>query len=192
MKIKRSNNKTRRYIIFIVFVLFIVLAAFIYVYEFNGSILGWNNNKDNTTSRTNLDRPTKAQKEAGDQAKKNTVEGTKPGSKNSDSPEVPTPQPNGAKSNVDVNFTAASQNDDILQLRVLISTVENSGSCTLTLTKGSQSILKTSDTQAQANTSTCKGFDVPISELGPGSWQATIKYSGSLTTGTATKTVEIR
>lgn len=192
MKINSSKKKIKLLVpLFLVLVL--VGGAFSYVYAFNGSIFGWTNKstESNETS-TNYDKPTKEQKDAGDEAKKNTVEGEKPNSNNTDRPQSPTNPTASGKSNTDVSFTAASQNGDLLQMRVLISAVENSGSCTLTLTNADRVITKTSEVQAQSNTSTCKGFDVATNELSTGSWAARVVYTSPSSTGSATKNIEIK
>lgn len=192
MKIKPQRTRFNKAIIAIGIVVFVVACALIYIYAFNGSILGWNANTRTAENSTNLDKPTKEQKEAGDQAKKDTInDSVKPNTNNSDQPLAPTSQDGNNKNNVDVIFTSVSQNGELLQLRSLISVVESSGSCTLTLTSGSQTITKTSATQAQSNSSTCMGFDIPVNELNTGSWLARLNYSGAFSAGSATKNIEI-
>lgn len=193
MKIKSSKNKFKKILIPIVIIMLAIIGSFVYVYAFNGSIFGWNNKSaESDKISTNYEKPTKEQKDAGDEAKKNTVEGEKPNSNNTDRPQSPTSPTDNGKSNTDVIFTAASQNGDLLQMRVLISAVENSGSCTLTLTNADRVITKTSEVQAQSNTSTCKGFDVATNELSTGSWAARVVYTSPSSTGSATKNIEIK
>lgn len=71
-------------------------------------------------------------------------------------------------------ITAANQTNETLQIRTLIEDLGNEGSCTLSLTKGSVSISRTSEIQPLSSLSTCKGFDLPLSELAPGEWSLAI------------------
>lgn len=152
-------------------VLVLLVAAFTYVYAFNGNILGWKavNNKPATTE----------QQQAGSKAKS---------SSNSDTTPAPTTIPGSDKKNVQLTITSANQNGSDLQIGVLISAVENTGVCTLTLTSaGETTVTKTANTQALASTSTCQGFDVPVSELSAGTWHILIDYSSSTLIGSASQ-----
>ena len=74
------------------------------------------------------------------------------------------------------NITAANQNGEMLQIRVLIEAISDIGKCNLTLTQGSLFKEYSVGVQASASSSTCKGFDINASELGStGEWSATIK-----------------
>jgi len=96
------------------------------------------------------------------------------------------------KSSTRMIITALSQNGSTLQIRVQINTIEDTGVCTLTLLKsGSNSVEKSVSSQTLANTSTCKGFDIPTTELSPGTWQATITYDSSKHSGSIAKEVVI-
>lgn len=186
MKIQSTKKSWKKPLIVTSAVAALLLAGLLtYVYAFDGDILGWNNGNKSGDGSTDLNKPTDEQKAAGDRAKQDTVNDTKPNSNNSDTPSQPTaPQPGSSKSTVDVIVTAKSSS----QLRVLISDVDNSGTCTLTLTQGSQTVTKTSGTQAQSSSSTCKGFDFQLSS---GSWQAVVKYEGSNAVGSATTTIQV-
>jgi hypothetical protein len=149
----------------------------------------------NSQTSTNLSPATNDQKKAGDTTKQNSsgTQNSKQNTTGSDQPPTPTPQANSNKRIVEVSITAANQNGSLLQVRSLISAVVNTGTCTLTLT-GPQAnpIVKNSDTQALSTTSTCKGFDIPLSELSPGTWQVVIAYNSDSLTGSASKTVTIK
>jgi len=81
--------------------------------------------------------------------------------------ETPTP--------ISASITAATQNGSLLQIRVLIDNISNSGTCTLNLTKGSLSKTYSVGVQASASSSTCAGFDINTSDLGStGEWNADI------------------
>lgn len=96
-----------------------------------------------------------------------------------------------AKGSVGVTITAVNNYDGFLQVRSLIENVSGNGSCTLTLKKGSKTVTKTSGIQALPSSSTCKGFNVPVSELSPGSWSITLNVTTDGKTGSATKEYEV-
>lgn len=197
MKIPQNKNKLIKISIITAAIIIIIIACvFVYVNKFNGSIFGWTNTKSITSgvkSSTNLDKPTDAQIKAGNDAKQNAVDPTKPGTSGSDTPPPVTPPESGStKSTVAVQISAAAQNGSVFQLHALIDAVENTGTCTLTLIKGSFSVVKTAGVQALSTTSTCQGFDIPISELGPGDWQAALVYSSDTVNGSASKTITIQ
>jgi len=189
MKITSKKSSKKPILITAVLVLLVAGAAATYVYAFNGSILGWNNHNTSDKPSTNLDKPTDEQIKSGNDIKNNNA--TKPNG-TTDTPPVPAEQPGSSKKSVEVIITAANQNNDLLQIRAQISTVTNTGQCTLNLTKSGNTITKTTGAQALANTSTCKGFDIPVSELSPGSWRATLTYENDTLMGTASKTIPIQ
>lgn len=92
---------------------------------------------------------------------------------------------------VAASITSANQNGNTLQIRTLIEAVNSSGNCKLTLNKDGVTRTYTAGTQAQASTSTCKGFDVPISDLSIGSWNVAIDINVDGKTNHLTKTVTI-
>jgi len=186
-----STNKKRfpkKLIITAGVVILLIAGALTYVYAFNGNLFGWTAPRTTTTGNTSIDYgpPTSEQKKSGTQ--------TKSGSTNSsDTPPAPTPITGSTKKTVQVTITAANQNGSTLQIRTLIGAVEDTGTCALTLTRtGQTTVTKTAGTQALASTSTCKGFDVPTSELSTGAWQVLITYDSSTLTGSATKVITLQ
>jgi len=179
MKIKslKRSTKTKMIIVIVGAVLLLaVISALTYVYAFNGNILGW--------KATSNGPATTEQQQSGSSAKSGS---------NSDSTPAPATIPGNDKKNVQLTITAANQNGSILQIRALIGAVENTGVCTLTLTStGKTTVTKTADTQALASTSTCQGFDIPVSELSTGTWNILIQYSSPSLTGSVTQDVTIK
>ncbi len=95
---------------------------------------------------------------------------------------------------VQITFIANSQDNvshGALEIRTLLGGVTD-GNCTLTLTKGSTVILK-STTVAQQNTYfVCQAFSIPYSELANGDWQIKLKVtSGDGRTNEATTSTTI-
>lgn len=132
----------------------------------------------------NYEKATDEQIKAGDDVKRDTVD--------SDTPPVPVSQPGSDKKSVEIIITAANQNNDLLQVRTQIATVTSAGKCTLTLTRSGKVVSKITDVQPLASTSTCMGFDVPVSELSVGSWQATLVYESDSLEGYASTLITIK
>lgn len=195
MKIKPTKKSSKKYLYITLGVAVAIgIVAATYVYAFDGNLLGWKKSYNN--SSINYDKPTDEQKQAGNDAKRETVERDaqqqehKPSASQTDQTPVPTPQQSG-KSKVEVSITAANQNGSIFQVRSVLFTLANSGTCTLTLTKGTATVIKTAKVQAQATSSACLGFDIPTSELSPGVWHLTINFENETVTGTAEKDITI-
>lgn len=168
-------------------VVFLGVTAFAYHYQ------TWPFHTDNNPSTINLTPATSDQKKAGEATKQNSLESSKQNLSGSDQPPAPTPQPGSSKSSVEVTITAANQNNATLQIRTLISAVVNDGSCTLTLANNSgKNLTYTASVQPLSTTSTCKGFDIPTSDLSPGSWSMTVVYNNDTLTGSASKTITIK
>ena len=89
---------------------------------------------------------------------KTSTENTEPPAKVSNDPEID---------------LSASTQDNLLVVTTNLSTI-TSGTCTLSLQKGSQVVTKTAKVIFAPNSSTCEGFSINQSELGSGSWQITL------------------
>ncbi|MEO5949060.1 MAG: hypothetical protein ABIP74_01530 [Candidatus Saccharimonas sp.] len=167
-------------------VLLLVAVALIYAYVFHGNLFGRQSTESTpTTSTSKIDYgpATPEQQQAGTTVKTGS----------SDTPAAPTSTPGSTLKDVQVTITAANQNGSVLQIRVLIGAVENTGTCTLVLSReGQPSVTKTAGTQALSSSSTCQGFDVPTSELSAGTWGVLITYTSSTLTGSATKNIAIQ
>lgn len=85
---------------------------------------------------------------------------------------------NASSNGSSISITSVQKNVDMISVRTAIQEVTSSGECTLNVRNSSNN--KTySDTvgvQALASNSTCKGFNVPISELASGTWEITVTY----------------
>lgn len=181
---KNNNHKTRNIIALSTLVVALAMGGF-YAYS-KYSDVNTTDQQSGSTNKVNYDKATKEQQDAGSTIKKDSVTG---GSDN----QVPPTAPGNTKKNIQVTITAANQNGSTLQIRALISAVEDTGTCTLTLTQpGKTAVTKTASTQALASASTCKGFDVPTSELSTGTWQALINYDSPALIGSATKTITLQ
>lgn len=148
-----------------------------------------------SSGNTEINSPaTPEQKEAGNTIKEDSIEegsATKPGTSNTDQTPTPTDQESG-KTKIELSITAANQSGGVLQIRSLLNAIVNSGVCTLSLTGPSdQVITKTAEVQALSSTSTCKGFDIPISELTTGEWRISLHFENTTSIADTTKTITV-
>ena len=179
------------FVIAAILIALLTVSVLTCVYVFNGNLLGWNNHNTPSHDKTsaNLDKPTDEQVKAGNDIKKQSVD--KAGG-STHTPPAPISQPGSAKQSVEIIITAANQNSGTLQVRAQISRVVSTGQCTLIMSRAGQNVIKTADVQSLASTSTCKGFDIPISQLSPGSWQLTLTYENDALTGSASEVTTIQ
>jgi hypothetical protein len=83
-----------------------------------------------------------------------------------------------------MTLVSNNKNETSVQLRTLIDKNVSDATCTLSVTQSDKSYTDTVAVQNMPSTSTCKGFDIPLSRLSPGTWTGTIKVqnnSGSVT-----------
>lgn len=81
------------------------------------------------------------------------------------------------------SLTSAAQSGDNLIIRVNIDQYLSSGTCVLKLESSGKVVEKSAPIFPTASTSSCEGFDVPVSELGSGKWDIIITLSSGEKTG---------
>ena len=191
MKIQSTQKKKYSKIIFgiaIVIVVGIVTA---------GSLWVWNHfNATETTNdpKIDLQEPTADQKTAGESIKEDSVnQSTGDGNRTGSDPlPLPVPGENGQLSTVDAQITSANVSGSNLIIRSLIQTITSSGTCSLNLTSSSGKVYTaSSEVQALPNGTTCKGFDIPLSELGTGQWTITLNFANNSIKAQTTQTVTL-
>jgi hypothetical protein len=190
MKILRAkNSSTKKALIIGLTILAIIsMAVPLYVYAFNGTLFGWSKEQP-TDSAINYEAPTKEQVETGNSTKQAFNDKYYSSTKNEDST-TDTAKP--TTNEVSVLISSASQTPDSVQLRTTIQSIDD-GKCKLTLAKDSQiPVVREVDTQTLGSYSTCKGFDIPVTELQAGIWSATVTYTGANSSGTITQNIEVR
>ena len=180
---KIEKNKRKKWIIPVI-VLAILLAgasagAFYYMNRTQPVTDTSNDVPENARNKVNLNSPTDEQQKAGSDIKKESLENE---NKSENSP----------TQNIPIIISAANQNGNTLQIRSLIQSVLGSGTCTIELSRNDQKISKTSGVQAMSSSSTCQGFDIPVSELSPGTWTIHLTISSEGGAGSASRTVEIQ
>lgn len=130
--------------------------------------------QQSSSSKINNEAPTATQKQAGDQQKQSIITNDQ--------------QQSTAPSTLTVSYTATNQSGSTIYIRSLIANaITNNGSCTLTLTNGSNTSVQTSGTQALADSSTCKGFNIPSSTLPTGTWHLHLVVTVDNRSGSADK-----
>lgn len=186
MKINKRKSSRKPIIVILLVILFLVGATVAYAYM---QKIGPFEEKGYSTKPS-----TQEEKNAGTDIKKNSLDqdSTK-GSTGSDPSPDPTPDPNGGKPGVGVEITAANQNGEMINIRALIQTITSSGACSLSMTGPSgKTYSAAADVQALPSSSTCKGFDVPTSELSKGTWNIVVSFENSDVKGSASKEIEIK
>lgn len=90
-----------------------------------------------------------------------------------------------------INYKAVV--DDALSIRVTIYQPLDTGKCVLTLvrTSDSKQVSRTTQTVENPSSSTCNGFDIPVSELGSGRWSIKVAISSGDKTGEITSEVSL-
>ena len=92
---------------------------------------------------------------------------------------------------LNVSLTASGKDASVYRLRYLIEQTLANGTCTLTLTKGSQTLSRSAPTQSLPSSSTCQGFDIDMNELSAGTWQAELTVESDNRRGKSTNTITI-
>ncbi len=195
MRIEKTKSKKTKLIILTIAILaLLTFASGIYFVGFKGNLFGWTPFADTQTSGINYGAPTKDQLNAGKDIEKSTNEnsnsGKNPNDAGADHPNQPV-QSGNTKASVAVTLSSANQNDGMLQIRAMIGVLTNQGTCKLTLTKSGETVTRTAAVQPLSNSTTCKGFDIPVAELSNGQWNAQIDFENSTATGTTTSTVKV-
>ena len=176
----RTRNQTRSIIIFsaiVGIVLFTLLGASYYFKKWPFSPASTGISQTNST--INYTKPTEQQMTAGTQAKEQAAENNS--QQNTDKKDAP----------LGVAFTTV-QPGTVVYIRAMIDKVTTSGTCHLTMVgPGQKTYSAEAHTQALAGTSTCQGFNVPMTSLAPGVWKITVSVTDGTLSGSATTEKEL-
>lgn len=140
------------------------------------------------TGSVNYDPPTQEEKSTGDAIKEQGLSGS------DQAPQPTTPaSPSDTHSTVGMDITALNQASGTLYIRTLIQAVTSSGKCYLTM-KGPDGKAYSASVGVQAgpSSSTCAGFDIPVSSLDSGTWSVSITFENDTLRGAATKDVAVQ
>lgn len=141
---------------------------------------------DRPTSQINYKKPTKAQINAGQQIKKQVQDSASKSTSGTDSSSSP------SSSSLQTQITTATVQGSTLYVRNDITGIYQDGSCTLTLTQGSQTVTETAGIQPLPQSSTCKGFNIPTSKLSSGTWNIKLVVTINSQTASAASSVEVK
>lgn len=175
-------------IIACIVLLVVIIGALAYAYKVR--LWPFSSSQSSTSKGIDYNAPTKEQSNAtGSTKQSGSAETT-----GSDPSPEPTPSTTpGQKPTVNMTITAANETGGTLYIRTLIETISSSGTCTLSMTGPNSSVYSTTvGVQANPSTSTCQGFNVPVSSLATGKWRIVINYSDSSVQASATKDISIQ
>lgn len=105
-------------------------------------------------------------------------------------------QNDGANPNKSDHYTGVVNYANVangkLLVRVTINQfIQGAGTCALTLSSGGRTYQATVPTANSASYATCQGFDIPVSELGSGHWEISIKVTANNKSGVITGKADI-
>lgn len=95
-----------------------------------------------------------------------------------------------ASTNPSIDLSARQENNGTVTIFTKLYGY-SSGNCALTVTNGGQSHSQSATVIYQPEYSTCAGFSVPISQLGSGAWNITLKATDNGASATKTISYEV-
>lgn len=161
------------------FMLISLGAIGIYVMTHSSETMSETNKEVKPLNTQNLETPTDEQVRAGNEAKLKTIENDKAGNQNDD-----------ITSSLPVTV-AATVSNRTLYIRSSIDALRITGTCDLSLIRDTSKLNKSVPVQALAQSTTCQGFDIPLSELSSGEWTISLTVTSGDETGSATTKVTI-
>lgn len=184
MIINKRISGWRKISLAITGVLMLALIICTGVYAFSGSLFGWNPfSNDSTQSTSGNNPPSEEQVNGGASIKEDSLKSG--GASGSDQPVAPIVQEDG-RQKVQLDITGVNRLGTVTRIGILISTLDQTGTCTLTVTSTAGVVLYSSSAgvQALSNTSTCKGFDIPNESLANTSYVIVVAFSSNDKYGT--------
>lgn len=183
MKINKTKKINKFVLVAIAVVVlavgYLVSAYFVKWYPFQN--VGSVGHSDRKVNEVSYDQPTDEQQKAGDEAQKQ--------SENAPSAYKPIP----STSPTQLAITSANQQNGVLEIRTTVSTIDESGKCSLSFSKaGSSTIAQEVGIQSMGSYSVCKGFDLQTSGLVKGDWTAVITYSGASPSATVIQGIKVQ
>ena len=173
-------------VLVILLFVYIILAYFLSIFPFSTQ----HKDRNQTTSQSNsgnqstTDKMVAEGRNDSDKVVENSSSGTQSQTSN-ESSKTPV-QNEGKNPNQSSNITgyvsnkSVHRNSKILTVRVVIDQfLKQAGTCTLSLTKGSKTVVETAPTFNNPSSSTCQGFDISLDKLSAGKWSLKIKVETS-------------
>lgn len=185
------NNSPRapRKKLFVVFILLVLLliasGGVLYKYRINrNSTAPAAETNPPGTEKLDLSPATKTDQQQADQHKEDLIK----------KEEQQSPAPAEGNSVKPTIISASYSNSKVTVRSFIPGIVEDNGTCTLTLTQGSQKVTKQGPAVRNAQTTDCAPLSVERSEIpSSGTWKATIAYKSAVSSGTSDeKSVEVQ
>lgn len=189
MKIKNSSPNKRKKIILLIVIVVVLLGGYT---AYAAAAQMWPFSSSNNTKQVNTpnDQVDSSGKNPDLQKQDSTT------TDDQSSPKAPVQNSPGntttPTTKVNVTITSVIISGSNLKVSSLIEAVTNNGTCTLTLTKDGQTITKAAEIQALPSSSTCKGFNVPLSQLSSGVWHLTLAVNTDNKTGSVNRNYTVR
>lgn len=180
-KNKNLNGNKKKLIFYSFLVLFVILLT-LYTLEKNDVINLRNSNSPVQTisdaESINYDPPTDSEANSGDSIKQEIVDEAQSQS-----------LPNAAN----VIIVDANQYGDNIEVRSFVSNLIKDGTCTITFTKDSVSVVKVVPAYADASTTPCVALTINRSEIADnGTWNVQVLYTNSTESGSAETSMELK
>lgn len=161
----RKKSKLKPIVVLLFFAIFLVSGIVVYAYMQKLGPFAEDQQKNATSSRQNDLNSVDANGSPDDI----------PVADNSKTPESSEDVESDKNSSV-LEITSTQKLDDVVRIRTLIQKVTQQGECVLEATNNGKTYNATVGVQPTASSSTCKGFDIPVSSLPPGTWDIQISY----------------
>lgn len=177
-QIKNTSKKSPRKLLIIIVATSLILICSVYYF------LAMKNDKStfipsdsDNTEIINLTPPTDEEQAAGDDLKQNIPAAGQPES-----------DEDSANNTASVIITDAGQYDDVIEVRAFIPNHLQDGTCSITFTKGSQSLTRETPAYADASTTICANPLIKRSEFpSAGDWQVSVGYTAPGASGQSEK-----
>jgi len=162
-------NKKKTLLLAVIIVMTVSVIIYFLLYRKN-------HHKNNMTDQINYNPPTQEEKKAGDRRKSEVDQQEQRRTQTQPSEVKPGKKTN--KKDVTVVITDANQYEDIIEVRAFIPDYYENGTCTVTFTKGTQSLTKTTPAYKDISTTICTNPLIKRSEFTEnGSWYVRVSYT---------------
>jgi cytoskeletal protein RodZ len=177
---KRIGKKT---LAIVIAILFVIVAVWLYlahhcqIWPFQSAI---NAQTSPISRKIDYSQPSNDQTKNGADIKTQVADSSKDGETTAQSPST------AQQSTLGVTITTV-QPGQTVYIRAVIDSVISPATCTLTMTgPNGKTYSATASVQPMASSSTCQGFNIPMTSLMSGSWKITIVATDGANTGSAT------
>tara|TARA_B100000678_G_scaffold69367_1_gene56875 strand:+ start:652 stop:1245 length:594 start_codon:yes stop_codon:yes gene_type:complete len=191
----KKVNKRKKVILLIsiVFAVVVIAAFLAYAWKTQLGIFGYYPFGRAENESINYDEPSQEELDAGETIKSDTVNNppsTKPDNQQSSSDDDT--DNSNTNNTVTMTISSAQQFESVVRIRTNIEELSSSGMCTLSMASSTGATYsQSSGVQPLTSYSTCKGFDINIGDLSPGTWDILINYSNGSVKGQASTEITI-